>query len=945
MNFKSLMRKVSIVLICLMMFSFCFSNVVQAKDDGIGGKLMDPVMSLLVGIGDGAITLLQKYVFGLDESMIQVSRASSFWAAFIVIATAIIVIGAIVACCLIPGLQAGGVALAVGVIKATLTVGVGIAATTFTFSTTTAIVKGALPSDFTLPIISVSPQEIFSNQIALLDVDFFNPMPDSETKDKDTGKTQIVQSTAKQLQSTIAKWYKALRDIAVVALLSILVYIGIRILISSTANDKAKYKQMIMDWVVAICLLFTMQYIMTFSNIIVNKITEVVSSMSASSKNTTNIDDSPSTNPVMYKITDEDSVSAAWKALIDDAKEKNVKTEDMPYYMYFKQQDGATQATDKSNAKVMYWPAANALAQARMELQFLNDNKQTMVSIAWKLIYVVLIVFTFVFLLTYIKRVIYMAFLTIIAPLVAMTYPIDKISDGKAQAFDMWLKEYIFNLLIQPMHLILYTILIGSAMDLAAKNVVYVIVALGFMIPAEKLLRSFFGFEKAKTPGLLAGPAGAAMMMSGMNSLLRKGPPKGGAGGKGGNGGNDKGEKENNTIKQKESLDTGEAFEPTKNSNNELNENNENNKNDNALEEEKTDQQKMVDADYENDWLDSDDNDKQFMDANARDAYGIDEQNGNMNDWDDPNLDALRDAGYIDEDLKEMFDLPDKDNNTVNTQNIEENKEDTESNDQEDLGRQVEDSNDSATVNEKKGLKNAIGKTAKFYGRGMVNKFANKGRNMHMGRKAIRMAGGAALGATTAAMGLAAGIASGDPSKTFQYTTAAALGGYKLGSGTANKVIDDLKVDGVKETFEKNYYGKEEYKERQIQKNIRMAQHDLELKQSLEDKLGKEEAKKYMSEAVPEYTRYGISDKKTIVAMAQMEKAGMDRKKAMSAALISDKYLKGKDSTSLGKKEEDEFKKTIKRDGEKRNLKGDSLDKFERAQLEAIHKLDEMRFK
>ena len=914
MNFRNLMKKIAIVLVCLMMFSFCFSNVVHA-DDGIGGKLMDPVMSLLVGIGDGAITLLQKYVFGLDESMIQVSRASSFWAAFIVIVTTVVVIGAIVACCLIPGLQAGGAALAVGIIKAALTVGVGVAATTFTFSTTTAIVKGALPSDFTLPIISVSPQEIFSNQIALLDVDFFNPMPDSETKDKETGKTQIVQSTAKQLQSIIAKWYKALRDIAVVALLSVLVYIGIRILISSTVNDKAKYKQMIMDWVVAICLLFTMQYIMSFSNIIVKKVTEVVSSMSTNSKHTANIDDSPSTNPVMYKITDEDSVSAAWKALIDDAKEKNVKTEDMPYYMYFKQKDGATQATDKSNAKIMYWPAANALAQARMELQFLNDNKQTMISIAWKLIYVVLIIFTFVFLLTYIKRVIYMAFLTIIAPLVAMTYPIDKINDGKAQAFDMWLKEYIFNLLIQPMHLILYTILIGSAMDLAAKNVVYVIVALGFMIPAEKLLRSFFGFEKAKTPGLLAGPAGAAMMMSGMNALLKKGPSKGVAGGRGGNGKNDKGENENNTIKQKESFDTGEAFVP-------------NNDNDNIQTKERPDTEITDDERAL----------QEGMEAYRNGEIGTGDEykySGDMTDDEralQEGMEAYRNG-----------EIGTGDEYTYSGDKEEEKKE---SDVQENTEEQIENTNDdNATVNEKKGFKNAIGRTAKFYGRGMVNKLANKGRNMHMGRKAIRMAGGAALGATTAAMGLAAGIASGDPSKAFQYTTAAALGGYKLGSGTTNKVIDDLKVDGVKETFEKNYYGKEEYKERQIQKNIRMAQHDLELRQSLEDKFGKEEAKKYIDEAVPEYTRYGINDNKTIVAMAQMEKAGMDRKKAMSAALISDKYLKGKDSTSLGKKEEDEFKKTIKRDGEKRNLEGDSLDKFEKAQLEAIHKLDEIRFK
>ena len=44
----------------------------------------------------------------------------------------------------------------------------------------------------------------------------------------------------------------------------------------------------------------------------------------------------------------------------------------------------------------------------------------------------------------YIKRAITVAFLTLMAPLVAITYPIDKINDGQAQAFDRWLKEYIF---------------------------------------------------------------------------------------------------------------------------------------------------------------------------------------------------------------------------------------------------------------------------------------------------------------------------------------------------------------------------------------------------------------------------------------------------------------------------------------------------------------------
>ena len=50
---------------------------------------------------------------------------------------------------------------------------------------------------------------------------------------------------SRKLQSSISTWYKTLRLIAIVGLLSVLVYVGIRILISSTGQEKAKYKKML----------------------------------------------------------------------------------------------------------------------------------------------------------------------------------------------------------------------------------------------------------------------------------------------------------------------------------------------------------------------------------------------------------------------------------------------------------------------------------------------------------------------------------------------------------------------------------------------------------------------------------------------------------------------------------------------------------------------------
>lgn len=49
-------------------------------------------------------------------------------------------------------------------------------------------------------------------------------------------------------------------------------------LLSTIASDKAKYKQMLQDWIMALLLLFLMHYIMAFSVKLVEKLTDIVSS-------------------------------------------------------------------------------------------------------------------------------------------------------------------------------------------------------------------------------------------------------------------------------------------------------------------------------------------------------------------------------------------------------------------------------------------------------------------------------------------------------------------------------------------------------------------------------------------------------------------------------------------------------------------------------------------
>ena len=268
-------------------------------------------------------------------------------------------------------------------------------------------------------------------------------------KDLANGKTSV----AKQLQPTIAKWYKTTRLIAIVGLLSVLVYVGIRIILSSTGQDKAKYKKMFMDWLTALCLLFILHYIMAFILEISSMLTKIF------------------LNNVM----------------------------------------------DNQNKDILM---SSLRSSIELDQTFRGTASLT-------IMYIALVILTATFTLQYLKRVIYMAFLTMIAPLIALTYPLDKIKDGQAQAFGMWLREYIFNSLLQVVHLFVYCLLVGSSMDFILVNPIYGIVAITFIVPAEKFIRKMFGFDKAETVGTLGAAAGGAAVMSMVNKMKQGGGHKG----------------------------------------------------------------------------------------------------------------------------------------------------------------------------------------------------------------------------------------------------------------------------------------------------------------------------------------------------------------------------------------------------------------------------------
>lgn len=94
------------------------------------------------------------------------------------------------------------------------------------------------------------------------------------------------------------------------------------------------------------------------------------------------------------------------------------------------------------------------------------------------------------FFLLYLFRVYKIMILTIISPLMCITYPIDSIGDGRAQAFNTWFKKTMTEIFIQPIHLLMYVVFIYSAGAIAAEQPIIGIFFIIALDNAESIIKS-----------------------------------------------------------------------------------------------------------------------------------------------------------------------------------------------------------------------------------------------------------------------------------------------------------------------------------------------------------------------------------------------------------------------------------------------------------------------
>lgn len=704
----------------------------------------------------------------------------------------------------------------------------------------------------------LTPESIFRNQIASLNPNFINAINMDGTLEKALGgdddvvmdgKTSTshadnVEKNLNVLRSTIAKWYVAIRNFSLVGLLSVLVYIGIRVVISSTASDKAKYKQMISSWVGAICLIFLLHYIMAFTFTLTENLTDLFNSNMG--------------NPGIKLPS----------VVGDDAKFTfNDKTNNEKFSEVLSKLQGEHLVIKGNvfNANNEITGVANLMQYARL---YANLNGAS--GLGYTITYLFLVGFTVIYFAKYIGRFIRIAFLTLIAPLITLTYPIDKLNDGQAQAFNMWLKEFTFNVLIQPFHLLIYMIFISSALEFANSNIIYTIVVLGFMTQAEKLLRKMFGFEKASTMGAFSGAAAGSMLANVAGKIGNKvAKGKGGSGGNGGSGGSGDGASQPDRIRAKEDpydgLNPRDGNGQSQQNNNEPIQNSGNNFNNNDLDEEG----KTIESERA-----------------ALDSL-LDEGTTPGADWSDDDYKAYQELEKEQEELEQ------------NTIPMQEQNSELEAEDSNDLtkGQMVGNAVKAVARNKAMRLGNKTGShyiNAWKATKGMGGKARAKalGKEAWNGAKVVapkalklgaRTAGRYTFAGTATLISGSAALMSGDPSKIASAVGIAATAGSKTGRVVADKGISRVSKDW--NIAKRGYYGKDYAAKQEAALNDKW-KNDAEIDDKYREAFGNENFKAAKEAALEMRENYGTTDDDQIIKSLKMtsefggEKAAKEATKA-----------------------------------------------------------------
>lgn len=267
-----------------------------------------------------------------------------------------------------------------------------------------------------------------------------------QSKENPTGTNTLFVVDGNNSINVLNDVFNLFRNIAIVVYMVILVYMGLRILImTANAQKKAKYKELIFDWIKGIVILFFFPYVIRYTVLLNHAFVTY-----------------------LYKNIGDDSNLQG--AVINSSNlELNQINE-------FKVSSGNNSGTENYMTQ-MYNTA--------------TSSRRISDAICW----VIMLIQVIQFLIVYMKRLLTVIFLIAIFPLVTISYAVDKIGDGKSQAFNNWYKEFVLQVFVQSFHAVNYVLVMSIILG-ESSNWFLKIIGIGYIARGGDILRSLFAQMK-----------------------------------------------------------------------------------------------------------------------------------------------------------------------------------------------------------------------------------------------------------------------------------------------------------------------------------------------------------------------------------------------------------------------------------------------------------------
>ena len=291
------------------------------------------------------------------------------------------------------------------------------------------------------------------NRINKVDIDFFSIENEKYYNEDGTIKDGVSIPLKNQMKDVVNTMYGMFRGLAIMVLLVMLVYIGIKIMLTSTAERKASYKSLFMAWVMGVTMLMFFPYVMKYTIQLNSALCAWIGGGS--------IDSTSGANSEPYSMKDKKPVYGT-DDFIDQIlrEDENISENAMMYVRYY---------------------GAN----------FYN--------LPLLIVYLIMIGQLIAILVMYYKRVFMIAFLISIFPLVAMIYPLNKIGDVKMNPFGTWFKEFAVNVFVQAFHAATFKVIVNLGISSWQDNGnwLFMIMCILFLFEGEKIIRAIFNAKSS----------------------------------------------------------------------------------------------------------------------------------------------------------------------------------------------------------------------------------------------------------------------------------------------------------------------------------------------------------------------------------------------------------------------------------------------------------------